>query len=263
MPESRSSSLPTVLSIVVLIGIIGYAVYQKIEHKTQPATTVPFNSIAYVTIAKQEEGQVPEYTLDIEYPEFKGLGKIAEETLNALIATSAHATVAAFKRDLVGTLSNASDTPPSTLSMRYRVAEASDRIISVVFDTSAYTAGAAHPNNFISTFNYRVDTGAPFVLSDLFKKDSAYLAILAPLARERLLANPQVAGVVSATWLDQGTATKPENFSTFTLTSQGLTIYFNPYQVAAYAAGVITVTIPLPELSDIADPEGPLSQLLK
>jgi len=263
MPVNRApSSIPTVVSVIVLMLIIGYAVYQKIEDKTEPATTNPFNSIAYLTIAKQEEGHAPEYTLDIEYPEFKGLGQTKDDALNFLIATTVNSVIAAFKSDLAAAaMGSASGTPQSALSIRYKVEEASDKIVSIVFENSAYSAGAAHPNNFVSTFNYRVDTDSRFYIGDVFKKDSDYLTAIGPLARERLLANPQLAGAITSTWLSDGTAPREENFSAFSLTSQGLTLYFNPYQIAAYAAGVIAVSIPLSEIATIADPAGPVSQL--
>ena len=47
-----------------------------------------------------------------------------------------------------------------------------------------------------------------------------------------------------------GTEPKKENFRTFRLEKDGITFYFDPYQVASWADGVITVTLSLSELAE-------------
>ncbi|HVO71034.1 MAG TPA: RsiV family protein [Aggregatilineaceae bacterium] len=51
--------------------------------------------------------------------------------------------------------------------------------------------------------------------------------------------------------IHQGTGENPDNYKSWTITPDGLTFYFDPYQVAAYVAGTQTVTIPLAQLSAI------------
>lgn len=50
----------------------------------------------------------------------------------------------------------------------------------------------------------------------------------------------------------------PENYRNWNITPGGLLISFDPYQVAAYAAGPQEVLIPYAKLSAIIDPNGPL-----
>ncbi len=247
-----------VVSVLVLMLIIGYAVYNKVSHKNLPAVSVPETSLAYLTINKQDTSETPSFSIDVEYPEFKGLGYSGDNALNALVATSAEREIDSFKKD-ASRVSSPPGASSSTLSVHYEVREASEAFVSVVFETSAYISGAAHPNDFISTFNYRPDTGKTVSIGDLFVRGKDYLGVLGPMAREKLLGDPQLAGVVTSPWLEQGTAPKLDNFSAFSLTPQGLTLYFNPYQVAAYAAGVLSVTIPFSELRGIADPAGAIS----
>ena len=50
--------------------------------------------------------------------------------------------------------------------------------------------------------------------------------------------------------LRSGTAPEAENFSSFALTPEGIRIFFQPYQVAPWAAGPQVVDIPLDALAD-------------
>ena len=67
---------------------------------------------------------------------------------------------------------------------------------------------------------------------------------MSELTRKKLLEQELPQDMVEA-----GTAPEEENFSTFLLEEDGLTVYFNPYQVGPWAAGVVTVTLPLKELA--------------
>jgi hypothetical protein len=51
-----------------------------------------------------------------------------------------------------------------------------------------------------------------------------------------------------------GTEPTRENFQHISLTQEGLTVNFNPYQIAPYARGNQQVHIPLPHLENILSP---------
>ena len=50
-----------------------------------------------------------------------------------------------------------------------------------------------------------------------------------------------------------------ENYRNWNITADGLLISFDPYQVAAYAAGPQTVLVPYGELQLVIDPHSPLA----
>ncbi|NJR12921.1 DUF3298 domain-containing protein [bacterium] len=82
-------------------------------------------------------------------------------------------------------------------------------------------------------------------LADLFQDGADPYALLAPLARADLTERlPDLADFVNP-----GTEPTAENFATWILASDVLILYFPPYQVAPYAAGPQTVTIPLADLA--------------
>ena len=61
----------------------------------------------------------------------------------------------------------------------------------------------------------------------------------------------------------EGAAPTPENYKSWNMQPDGLRITFDPYQVAAYAAGPQTVFVPYSELGDIMRPDGPLGAFIQ
>lgn len=80
-----------------------------------------------------------------------------------------------------------------------------------------------------------------------------HLEILAPLVRDDLSA--QLGDMTDAEWIAMGTdPAEPFNYRSWALTNDALVIYFDPYQVAAYAAGPQVVSIPLADIADVLAP---------
>jgi hypothetical protein len=115
-------------------------------------------------------------------------------------------------------------------------------------------------------------------LITLFRRDCDYRETLGLLCREALkrqawersLANTESAefwtqifaeGEFSREWLIRGTNFEDDENVKFTLTDNGVTFYFAPYQIACFAAGSWEVTLPYYDLREILHP-GVLRQLL-
>ena len=64
-------------------------------------------------------------------------------------------------------------------------------------------------------------------------------------------------------WITKGAGADKDNFSNWNLTKKGLLITFEPYQVAAYAAGSQTVIIPYDKLKSVLKKDGIVSQIAK
>jgi hypothetical protein len=60
-------------------------------------------------------------------------------------------------------------------------------------------------------------------------------------------------------WIQEGAGPRTDNFARWALVEEGLTIFFDPYQVAPWAAGPQAVTIPRAALAEVAAPGGPLA----
>ena len=125
-------------------------------------------------------------------------------------------------------------------------------MLSLIFTTYQFTGGA-HGSTVIQTYTFDLANDRLIRLDDLFTNTNDALAIIAPLVEESLTTT--LGDMLDADWLAQGSGTDPQNYQTFSLDANSITFYFQQYQVAPYAAGLQTVTIPLAQLSSILAPD--------
>lgn len=64
-------------------------------------------------------------------------------------------------------------------------------------------------------------------------------------------------------WIERGAAPDLKNYNSWTISKKGIEITFDPYQVAAYAAGPQHVSAPYSALKGIIKPDGPVGQFVK
>jgi len=141
---------------------------------------------------------------------------------------------------------------PYELIVQYETASAAHgRLLSVRLHTMAYTGGA-HPNNWPDTWVFDLADGRALTLDDLFPARDGALRLLAPYVRTQL--RNALDQMALDDMLLPGTEPTPDNYARFTLTGQGLTFLFPPYQVAPYAAGEQHVTIPMDRLAPLLRP---------
>lgn len=145
-----------------------------------------------------------------------------------------------------------------TLSFDYQVFNHSQSIMSLLFSISTYTGGA-HPNYDFHTFTFDLQKNTEITLDNLFVKGSNPWATIAPIVQQSL--ETQLATEIGSPLVDtdkqaitDGTGEDPQNYQNFVLDGDSLVFHFPPYQVAAYAAGPQSVSIPLSSLSGLIDP---------
>ena len=139
----------------------------------------------------------------------------------------------------------ASGRPAFELWASYSISRPSDAAVSITFEIWNYT-GASHGNLDILTLNYSLLTGQRLAFMDLFEKPETALELMSNWSRKELA--PRLGSSTRASMLEAGTAPLVENFSSLTLTPQGICINFQPFQVAPWAAGVQKVEMPLEAL---------------
>ncbi|MBI1279033.1 MAG: DUF3298 domain-containing protein [Anaerolineaceae bacterium] len=128
----------------------------------------------------------------------------------------------------------------------------SDEIQTVVFNISFYTGGA-HPNSGYTTMTFDVKKGKQLMLSDLFINGEVPYDIIAKLAQEDL--KTHLGDMVDPIMFDPGTdPNNHDNYKNWALTDKSIIFFFDPYQVAAYAAGPQKVEIPLTTLHTLLVP---------
>jgi hypothetical protein len=141
---------------------------------------------------------------------------------------------------------------PLTLQIDYATSNFSDRIVNLIFTVYAFEGGA-HGLTTTTTYTFNLAQQRVLSLSDLFVPGSDPLSVIGPLVEADLDARltTDLANLTDTNWIHQGTGENLDNYKSWAITPDSLTFCFDPYQVAAYAAGTQTVTIPLAQLSAI------------
>lgn len=210
--------------------------------------------------------ETPTVSVDVQYPQIEGLADFEQaELVNGELSHTAIVTMDEFRDEVVETASPDPLGSKSSVTIRYDVDMLAPELVSVRYDINVYSAGAAHPNLFYKTLTWDIAHGSEVRLADLFMPGTPYLERLSALAIADLERQYAAFGegfeALSAD-IRAGAAPREDHFSSWTMGPGGLTIHFEPYQVAPYAAGPQHVTIGWSSLAEILEPEGPVGGAL-
>jgi hypothetical protein len=229
-----------------------------VEHPTElpTATAVPQKLISISSYTKSEDHTDQRYDFDVEIPVLDGSDAVVN-TFNQVVSQYFDKSISEFQDNAIDADKDWVKGMPDTnsyMSSEVHFISMSERLVSVSVSIHEYMVGAAHPSTFSVSFNYDLSQKKMLTLSDLFQPGSDYLTLLSGTTLTDLKKNPDLA------IFEEGAAPKEENFANWNITPDGLKLTFDPYQVAAYAAGTQTVTIPYDVLKEILSPLG--SELL-
>jgi hypothetical protein len=124
----------------------------------------------------------------------------------------------------------------------------------LVLEYSSYVySGGAHGMPAMYHLHIDLQSGHIYELKDLFKKDSLYIQEISRILNDQMQLNGLELGMFehSIESFETIRAEQP-----FYILNDVLNIYFPPYEMGSYAAGFITLQIPLPDLDEIIDQEG-------
>ncbi|ANY70960.1 hypothetical protein BBD42_24240 [Paenibacillus sp. BIHB 4019] len=110
--------------------------------------------------------------------------------------------------------------------------------------------GAAHGMPTMIYSHINVIDGSMYELRDLFLPGSNYVKVLSDIVGEQIKTDPQYSYVFPDTYM----GIKPDQ--PFYVTEDALHLYFNPYDIAPFAAGFPTFRIPYAQISSIIATEG-------
>lgn len=203
-----------------------------------------------------------EYTIKARYPQLVGARDASALQFNRAVKEVITGEVGEFKKDfpepepndLMGERQNSFDAD-------YSIDYSGPDLISVSFGISTYFTGAAHPNHHSVVLNYDMKSGRTLQLSDLFKPRSNYLQAISDYTiaalKKKLGPDPDTEQI------QDGAGPAPENFRSWNITRQGLSLTFDPYRVASYAAGAHVIVIPYAALRNVINMDGPLGPLAR
>ena len=188
-----------------------------------------------------------DYSIDVQYAR-TGIASVDEP-----MATWARQLVDEFIEqadDDFASFGDDGDRPPWTysLDLDFEVERNDGEVLAIDFDEGIFTGGA-HPNHGIQTYNFLMPDGWQVYLPEIFK--TAALKRISELTIADLKRQWGGDSMSDDDWLAGGAGPQWDNFSAFLLLADELVIRFPPYQVAAYAAGPQSVTIPLSDLQGL------------
>ncbi|MCZ4521413.1 RsiV family protein [Rhodococcus ruber] len=124
------------------------------------------------------------------------------------------------------------------------------RVISAeqITDWIAVPPGA-HGNSLLATVTIDADTAQPISLGDAFTDLDSGLARLSERAAE-ILPTTRAGENFERPGIEPTVA----NFGNWTASPEGMNIHFGDYQVGSYGIGLITITVPWTDLSDVLAP---------
>lgn len=216
----------------------------------KPLTEYPLTATENI-IRSDKTGR---YTINVEYPSIiLATDPRAAQQASDVLRGEMNRLIERFIADATEA-ANAEYIPAeitSDLTVRYTPVLLTPSIIAIRFDRSAYIRGAAHPDSGASVVVYDLREHALLTTSDLFSSGFDHLGFLSGYSRDKL--KEMFSGVSDEEFANMailGTQPSPENFREVLPTPKGLTVIFNPYQVAPYARGIVSLDIPYVEVKE-------------
>ncbi len=132
-----------------------------------------------------------------------------------------------------------------TANNKYLLQRADSVILSIRSDADEFSGGA-HPNYGYSGYNFDTVTGKKLVITDVMTDISSLPAILS----EKINSKEEFADGFFASLEETLSEYTAEQFN-WTIGYQGVTFCFSPYEIASFAAGLITATVYFDEYPEI------------
>ena len=235
-------------------------------------------SKAVEIVARQirEKNKKLKYEVAAAYPQLTGSVDPNYEKFNQTVRGLIARKVSDFKKEMTPSADEPTPELPeqtpteslgSDIKIFYRVALAKDDLVGIEFTVSSYSAGAAHPNSYTEVVNFDLKNGKSLKLAELFQPGAKYLQTLSTYCIQDLKKQGKEQGANAMLddddWIKRGAGTELTNYANWTITKKGLEITFDPYQVAAYAAGPQSVLVPYSALKEIIKLDGPVGQFVK
>lgn len=196
------------------------------------------------------------------YPEISGVE--AAEKFNSVVKSRVTELIDGYKKQLADYSEEDVKSLPAEVGLEqqigYDVIMANNDFVSLLLSDYAYLGGA-HGMTTYSPINYDLKNSRELQLADIFEPNSGYLKTLSEYSIADL--KKRTGDMSDDEWISRGAGAEKENFSNWNLTKKGLMITFEPYQVAAYAAGPQTVIIPYDRLKSLLKKDGIVSQIAK
>ena len=178
----------------------------------------------------------PNFDYLVYYPEIKGMENLVQvnETLKEMAAVKP-----------------VPATPlESNYTGDYEITYFKKSLLVIEITGYDYPFCAAHGMPIKKYAHINLKSGRLYQLTDLFKLDSPYVKMISDLIEDQIKSNDEYS------YLFPGEYHGIKDNQPFYINEAGLNIYFQPYEIAPYAAGFPTFSIPFHDLKDWIDFNG-------
>lgn len=183
--------------------------------------------------------------LQIDYPVIIGMG-------NAITQHKINSRILALVNSLVKD-SGYYSQPNMTVQVWYELKTNERGILSLSIILYYYAYQAAHGMTIIKSLTFDIKTGKTYKLASLFKPGSDYIEVLSDIIRLQIKER-------DIYLLDEFKGIAPDQ--DFYIADKSLVVYFQLYELTAYAYGFPFFPISLYELQDIIREAGPLGRMI-
>lgn len=247
--------------LLVAISVLSIAGCNTIAQPTPPTTQTNQES-AKPQPAKESKATVetkdiketdPNGPITVKYP------YTSNEKINKPIKEFVDQAISDFKKDAVP-VDPETGAAPNALDISYSTIPFNDDIVTFKYDIYINTGGA-HPNSYTFTQTFDLKKGIEYTNKDILGTQDAIsvvanesISILKNNIKKALneaMETTEELDQDSLTWIENGAGPDPANYQAIAIQPDQLVIYFNPYQVAPYAAGPQEVHIPMTKVRSV------------
>lgn len=239
LPSFDGSGVLALLGNVIKANVDGVLTYYHTDNTVLWKADTSVNLGSGITV--KDMIFKPLRTVLVHYPQVEGLSDTTiQNRINEQLET-------------IFTESRANITKEDTLTVSdIFAASLNNSLLMISMSGYDYYAGAAHGMPLQNYYFIDITTGEFYELKDLFKKGSDYKTPINEFIKKKM--EEDIATGESMFFEDQFTGISDAQY--FYLTESGLTIYFYPYDIAAYAAGFPEFTMTFDQLEDVIDKDG-------
>lgn len=231
-----------ILAIVLVVTLVGATLFFNSEKKIsfplpgteEPVVDTDATPKSFTEIKKETFSEdARHYVLEVEYP------VTDNASVNAYIREFTDSVIENYKKDV--TWAESVENPKDehlSLTVTYE-SIATEKIKNYRFTIGTYTGGA-HGLQATKVMRFTPD-GRPVAVEGLFTDTKSALQAIAPVVKRELAKGD----FANADWIAEGAAPDIANYQNIIVTNKGITVVFDPYSVAAYAAGMQEIAVPL------------------
>lgn len=236
--------------IFVLLWFVALANYllgfrsEQYEITNLPADTLNINTLEYSDSTADGSGYISIY-----YPKVSGLeNNILESKINKFLEEEFKQSIPWYEEAVTDTFYTEEfpQTFDYTFETGFRVSYNSKDFISIVLDHYQFTGGA-HGNYYSVGYNFRTSDANLLTLTDIILSEN--FDILVDECTQVILEKFDAASLVDAGLFEDELIIPPDQ--DFYILPGKLILQFDPYEIAPYSTGEISVEIPFSKIQDI------------